>query len=66
MSVSHSDPGATIGEAVAKLLLPLVLWVSGLTVNQWVGIFTLVYLLLQIAHVCWQLRDKWRRRHRVV
>lgn len=55
MSDPRHELTRDVGVALAKLSPPVT--VAALTLNEWVAIATIVYLVIQIAHLVW----KWRR-----
>jgi hypothetical protein len=46
--------------AGAKLSLPAGALLMGFTLNEWVAIATLVYIVLQSAHLTWKWLRDWR------
>lgn len=47
--------GRDVGLAVAKTLPPVTMYT--LTLNEWVAVATILYIMLQAAHLIW----KWGR-----
>jgi hypothetical protein len=54
MTINH-EAARDIGAATLKTALPVTAW--AMTLNHWVALATLGYILLQAAYLIW----KWRR-----
>ena len=50
-----------VHSAVLKVSPPAIAFASGVTLNDWVAIVTIVYVVLQAVFL---LRDKWWRQRR--
>lgn len=55
-----SDLRGDVSIATMKASPPVVAMVCGLTLNEWVAVATIVYILLQTLYLGW----KWRRERR--
>lgn len=48
--------------AAAKLSPPAAAMMFGLTLNEWVAVATIVYIILQAAYLAWRWTNEWRKR----
>lgn len=51
-----------VSVAAAKIAPPAALMFFGLTLNEWVAVATIVYLVLQIGYLVWKWRREMRRK----
>ena len=59
--MSHlSEMSRDLGAATMKALPPLTVWT--LTLNEWVAVATVAYLILQGSYLIWKWRREWTRR----
>lgn len=59
--MSHlSEMSRDLGVATAKALPPITVWT--LTLNEWVAVATVAYLILQSGYLIWKWRREWVRR----
>jgi hypothetical protein len=55
VSPAHHDIGRDATSAVVKAIPPVAVW--SFTLNDWLAAVSILYVLLQVAHLIW----KWRR-----
>lgn len=55
-----------IAQELAKAAPPVTVtswaWLNGLTLDKWVAIATLIYIVLQAAHLVWKWWREFQRR----
>ena len=60
MSQTHQELGRDVGAAVVKVFPPALVW--SLTLNDWLAIVSIVYVLMQGAYLAWKWRREWKKR----
>lgn len=60
MQQAHHDLGRDVTSAIAKTLPPAVVW--SLTLNDWLAIVSIIYVLMQGCYLVWKWRREWKKR----
>lgn len=37
-------------------------WINGMTLEKWVAVATLIYIVLQAGHLVWRWYREWRKK----
>lgn len=59
MDTAPHDITREVGVAVAKTLPPVTLW--ALTLNDWLALFGIGYIILQAMYLVWKWVREWRK-----
>lgn len=60
MSEPHQDMARDLAAAAAKTVPPVTVW--ALTLNEWLALASIIYVIAQLAHLAWRWRREAKRR----